>query len=103
MDQTVASVEALGRFHSDFARPGALCRYPWLPATPLDVLKAGHMQARLAECLLDMEGYLKKVLTPWVFNACQALPKHYPELVARFARQPLTLLHGDMHPGNLHF
>jgi len=101
--QALTVVEALGRFHAMFARSDEVNKYSWLPVTPLDVELVDYYQDHFAACFETLGLFVRNHLSSVAFDACRRLCDRYSEVVARLARPPLTLVHGDFHLGNIMF
>jgi hypothetical protein len=102
IDQAGAAIDALAGFHNAFADDRKLTGAQWLPDTSLGEA-IGQVEKAFGECFTEHRQLLVECTPPRAFAVLDKFRHHYARLVQQLAQPPLTLLHGNFHPGCLRF
>lgn len=100
--QAASAIDALAGFHNAFSDPRRLAGFEWLPTLPLHE-QTGHMAQIFKDNLKEHRALLEDCSTPRAMAVMDKLGDYYAKLANQMSQPPLTLLHGNFHPGNLRF
>eukprot|EP00933_Yihiella_yeosuensis_P081104 TRINITY_DN94644_c0_g1_i1.p1 TRINITY_DN94644_c0_g1~~TRINITY_DN94644_c0_g1_i1.p1 ORF type:complete len:436 (-),score=49.45 TRINITY_DN94644_c0_g1_i1:89-1219(-) len=101
-DQARACIDAIAGFQSSLLNRGVLESAMWLPHLPIGLKHNTAAHTRWLDCFKVLSPILEGFLSEATYECCQKLCKFEAfgsEMLGRLMRPPVTVLHGNFHPG----